>query len=70
MPINQAGIIMLGGLFFSAGTRKLIRVYQKIDGAKNTAKQEENILNAVKDLRTGQKFVFSQDGNHKLHLKL
>lgn len=61
--MNRAGIIMLGGLFYSAGTRKLIQVYWKIDGAKNIAKQGENILDALKDLRPGQKFVFSQDGN-------
>lgn len=50
----------VGMLFFSID-RKLIRVHEKIDGAKNRAGLEENVLETAEDWR----FTFYQHRYHE-----
>ena len=48
-----------------AGTRRLVRTEEKMNGAKYRAILDENLLQSTQDLRLGQRFTFQQDNDHK-----
>ena len=50
---HGGGRITFRGCFFLAGTGKLVKVDGKMDGAKNRAILEKNLLKLAKDLRLG-----------------
>ena len=56
---------MLWGCFSSAGTRTLVRIEGKKDGAKYTKILEENLLPFARMLKLGWKFTFQHDNDLK-----
>ena len=57
---------MLWGCFSAAGTRRLVRIEGKINGAKYREVLDLNLLQSAQDLRLGQRFTFQKenDTNH------
>ena len=56
---------MLWGCFSSAGTGALVRIEEKMDGAKYRKIREENLLPSARKLRLEQKFTFQHDNDLK-----
>ena len=46
---------------------ELVRIEEKMDGAKYRKILEENLLPSARKLKFGQKFTFQQDNDPKLH---
>ncbi|MGH0145253.1 UNVERIFIED_CONTAM: hypothetical protein FKN15_004921 [Acipenser sinensis] len=60
------GSIMLWGCFSSAaGTRHLVKIEGRMDGAKYREILQENLLQSAKKLKLGRKFTFQQDNDPK-----
>ena len=56
---------MLWGCFSSAGTGKLIRIEETMDGAKYRRILNENLLESAINLKLGRRFTFQQDNDPK-----
>jgi hypothetical protein len=52
-------------MFSTAGTGRLVRIEEKMNGAKYREILDENLLQSAQDLRLGQRFTFQQDINPK-----
>ncbi|CAJ0954497.1 unnamed protein product [Ranitomeya imitator] len=63
--VKRGGSIMVWACFSTAGTGKMVKIDGKMDGAKYRTILEENLLESVKDLRLGRRFVFQQDNDPK-----
>ena len=61
---HGGGSIMFGGCFSSAGTKALVRIEGKMDGAKYRKIQKENLLPSARKLKLGQKFTFQHDNDN------
>uniref|UniRef100_A0AAZ3NWV8 Tc1-like transposase DDE domain-containing protein n=1 Tax=Oncorhynchus tshawytscha TaxID=74940 RepID=A0AAZ3NWV8_ONCTS len=48
-----------------AGTGRLVRIEEKMNGAKYREILDENLLQSAQDLRLGQRFIFQQNNNLK-----
>ena len=59
------GSIMLWGCFSAVGTRRLVRIKGKMNGAKYREIIDENLLQSAQALRLGQRFTFQQDNDPK-----
>jgi hypothetical protein len=44
---------------------RLVRIEEKMNGAKYREILDENLLQSTQDLRLGQRFTFQQDNNPK-----
>ena len=53
------------GCFSAAGTRRLVRIEGKMNGAKSREILDENLLQSTQDLRLGQRFIYQQDNDPK-----
>jgi len=53
--------IMLWGCFSAAGTGRLVRIEETMNGVKHRKILEENLLQSAKDLRLWRRFTFQQD---------
>ena len=47
------------------GTGRLVRIDEKIIGAKYRKILDENLIQSAQDLALGQRFTFQQDNNPK-----
>ena len=56
---------MQWGCFSAAGTWRLVRIEETMNGAKYRKILEENLLQSAKDLRLQQRFLFQQDNDAK-----
>ena len=56
---------MLWGSFSAVGTGRLVRIMEKMNGAKYREILDENLLQTAQDLRLGQRFTFQQDNDPK-----
>ena len=56
---------MLWGCFSAAGTGSLVRIEEKMNGAKYRETLDENLLQIDQDLRLGRRLTFQQDNDHK-----
>jgi hypothetical protein len=52
---HGGGSIMLWGCFSAAGTGRLVRIKEKLNGAKYREMLDENLLQSSQDLRLGSK---------------
>jgi hypothetical protein len=52
-------------MFSAAGTGRLVRNKEKINGAKYRENLDKNLLQSAQDLRLGRRFTFQQDNNPK-----
>ena len=59
--VKHGGSIMLWGCFSAAGTGRLVRIEEKMNGAKYREILDENLLHSDQDLRLGRRFTFQQD---------
>ncbi len=57
--------LMLWGCFSAAGTGRLVRVEEKLNGAKYRDILNENLFHSAQDLRLGRRFTFQHDNDHK-----
>ena len=60
---------MLWGCFSEAGTGRLVRIEEKMNGAKYREILDENLLRCAKDLRLGRRLTFQQDNDPKYTAK-
>uniref|UniRef100_A0AAZ3PMM5 Transposase n=1 Tax=Oncorhynchus tshawytscha TaxID=74940 RepID=A0AAZ3PMM5_ONCTS len=67
MVKHGGGSIRLWGCFSVAGTRRLVRIEAKMNGAKYRKILDENLLQSDQDLRLGRRFTFQQDNDPKTH---
>ena len=63
--MKHGGGIILWGCFSSAGTEKLVRIEEMMDGAKYRENLEGNLFQSSRDLRLGRRFTFQQDNDPK-----
>ena len=56
---------MLWGCFSVAGTGRLVRIEETMNGAKYRQILQENLLHSAKDLRLQRRFTFQQDNDPK-----
>ena len=56
---------MLWGCFSAAGTERLVRVEEKMNGAKYRAIFDENLPQSAQEFRLGQSLKFQQDNDPK-----
>ena len=56
---------MLWGCFSVAGTRRLVRIEGKMNGAKYREILDENLLQSAQYLRLGRRFTFQQYNDPK-----
>ena len=54
---------MLWGYFSSAGTGALVKIEEKMDGAKYRKILEKNLLPSARKLKLGQKFIIQHDND-------
>ena len=54
---------MLWGCFSAAGTGRLVRIEEKLNGARYREILDENLLQRAQDLRLGRRFTFQQDND-------
>ena len=52
---------MLWGCFSVAGTGRLVRIEEKMNGEKYKVILNENLLQSAQDLKLGRRFTFQQD---------
>jgi hypothetical protein len=62
---HGGGSIMLWGCFSAAGTGRLVKIEEKMNGAKYRETLDENLLQIDQDLRLGRRLTFQQDNDHK-----
>ena len=62
---HGGGSILLRGCFSVTGTRRLVRIEGKMNGAKYREILDENLLQRAQDLRLGRRFTFQQVKNPK-----
>ncbi|KAF7650250.1 hypothetical protein LDENG_00128540 [Lucifuga dentata] len=67
--VKHGGSITLCGCCLAAGTGKLVRVKGKLNGAKYKDILNENLLQSL-DLQLGRGWIFQQDNDPKLNLKI
>jgi hypothetical protein len=48
-----------------AGTVRIVRIEERMNGAKYSESLDENLLQSTQDLRLGRRFTFQQDNNSK-----
>ena len=56
---------MLWGYFSSAGTGALVKIEEKMDGAKYRKILEKNLLPSARKLKLGRKFTFKHNNDPK-----
>ena len=58
MVKHGCGSIMVWGCFLATGTGRLVRIEEKMNGAKYREILDENLLQSAQDLRLGRRFTF------------
>jgi hypothetical protein len=56
---------MLWGCFSVAGTGRLVRIEETMNGVKYREILDENLPQSTQDLRLGRRFTFQQDHDSK-----
>ncbi|KAG2466795.1 TCB1 transposase, partial [Polypterus senegalus] len=67
---HGGGSIMLWGCFLAAGTRRLVRIKEKMTAAMYRDFLDENLLQSTLDLRLGRRLIFQQDNDPKHTAKI
>ena len=62
---NGSGSLILCGCFSAAGTERLVRIEEKMNGAKYIEMLDENLLQGAQEHRRGQRSTFQQDNDPK-----
>ena len=62
---HGGGSILLWVCFSTAENGRLVRIEEKMNGAKYRQILDENLLQSAQILRPGQRFTFQQDNNPK-----
>ena len=68
--MHGGGCIMRWGGFSAAGTVRLVRIKEKMNGAKCREILDENLLQSAQDLRLRQRLIFQQNNDPKHTAKI
>ena len=61
---------MLWGCYSASQNKRLVRIAEKMNGAKYREILDENLLQSARDLRLGQRFTYQQDNSTKHTAKI